>query len=263
MQIPTENVETRFFENIYRQTISETERFYRYELGRGRKILESEEECVQYLVVYGGMHYHKLISAFRSTQFENIAGRNIEIIDWGSGIATASCILIDYLIEKNIVLNVERITLIEPSIYATNKGCELLKKIFQDNQDVGNIIKVVNKSLDDLACDDFETNSSSIKVHLFSNIIDVQGIDLNHLYSVLTNCFQGINRIICISPYNDPPDRIRLDNFFTLFNLENLKYIVESSDDITGEIFLYNGWQFRKKVIKRHEKQFTINLTPF
>ena len=262
MQIPIENVETRFFENIYTQTINETARFYNYDLGRGRKILESEEECVQYLVVYGGMHYHKLISAFRSTQFENIAGRNIEIIDWGSGIATASCILIDYLIEKNIVLNVEKITLIEPSTYATQKGCELLRSIFQENQNVRNIIKVVNKNLDDLTLDDFETNSDTIKVHLFSNIIDVQGINLRHLHSVLTNCFQGTNRIICISPFNDETDRIRLDEFNGLFANENPKNIVESSVTIINKVFITMSWEFQNRRISRYEKQFTINLTP-
>ena len=210
------------------------------------------------------MHYHKLIYAFRSTKFENIAGRNIEIIDWGSGIATASCILIDYLIDRNIVFDVEKITLIEPSIHATNKGRELLRRIFQDNQNVENIIKVINKSLNDLTCDDFETNADAIKIHLFSNIIDVQGIDLNHLHSVLTNCFKGINRVICTSPYNNEEDRTRLDTFYGLFPNENLKYIFESGDDITGDVFVViNTWEFRNRVVTRYEKQFTINLTPF
>lgn len=139
-----------------------------------------------------------------------------------------------------------------------------MRRIFQDNQSVGDIIKVINKSINDLTCDDLETNANSIKVHLFSNIIDVQDVNLNHLHSILTNCFQGINRIICTSPFNYEEDRTRLDTFFNLFNLENLKYIVESSEDIIEEVFLTNGWRYEENhTIKRYEKQFTINLTPF
>ena len=263
MRIPLETIQIRFFENIYKQTVNETERFYGYNLERGRKILESEEECNQYLVVYGGIHYHKLVSAFRSTQFENIVGRSVEIVDWGSGIATASCVLIDYLIAQNINLEVQRITLIEPSVCATNKGRELLRRIFQDSQDIENIIRVVNKSINDLACDDFQTNPDNIKIHLFSNIIDVQGIDLNHLHSILTNCFQGVNRIICTSPFNDPEDRTRLDTFYRLFTNENPRNVVESNVTIIDEIFITTDWSFQNRRISRYEKQFTIYLTPF
>lgn len=209
------------------------------------------------------MHYHKLIAAFQSTQFANIAGRNIEIVDWGSGIATASCILIDYLIGSGIDVNIERIILIEPSVYATDYGYKLLVNIFQDNADTNKIIKVINKSINDLNCNDLATNTDNIKVHLFSNIIDVQGIDLNHIYQTLTDCFQGINRVICTSPYNDEQDRTRLDTFFNLFPVENLRYIVQSADDIVGEVFVVNNWEFVNRRIKRYEKQFTIDLTRF
>lgn len=264
MKVPVENIEVRFFENIYRQTIEKTKRFNRYELERGRKILETKEECDQYLIVYGGMHYHKLISAFQSTQFENVIDRNIEIIDWGSGIATASTILVDYLIEKRIGLNIEKITLIEPSEFATNKGINLLKRVFQNDEEVETVIKVVNKSINGLSCDDIKTESENIKVHLFSNIVDVQNIELNHLYDIVTSCFKETNRIICTSPKNDLEDRIRLDEFYNLFNAEHdLMYEHITSADIVAEDFRINSWGFEERSIKRYEKQFTIYLSPF
>ena len=263
MRIPLENIQTRFFEDIFRQTINTTERFYSYELGRGRKVLESEEECVQYLIIYGAMHYHKLINAFQATRFENVIDRNIEIIDWGSGIATASTILIDYLIENGIALNIEKITLIEPSKFATDKGVELLKRIFQNDDNIENIIRIVNKSINDLTCEDIETRAENIKVHLFSNIVDVQGIELNHLYRIVTSCFQETNRIICTSPKNNLEDRIRLDEFYSLFNNEyDLMFERNTSADITADDFRINTWSFEERSIKRYEKQFTINLPP-
>lgn len=261
MKIPLENIQTRFFENIYKQTIAKTDRFYSYQLERGRKILSTEEECIQYLIVYGGMHYHKLISAFGSTQFENVVGRNIEIIDWGSGIATASTVLIDYLIDKQIGLNIEKITLIEPSISATNKGKELLCKIFQNDENIYGSIKVINKSINDVNCEDIETEPENIKVHLFSNIVDVQGIELNHLYDLVVSCFYETNRIICTSPKNDYEDRVRLDEFYKLFNSNwDLRYYKETSADIVAEDFRISTWDFEERPIKRYEKQFTISL---
>jgi hypothetical protein len=263
MQIPIENIKVRFFENIYEQTISEIAGFTNYDLARGRKVLESEKECNQYLVVYGGMHYYKLVEAYKSTQFENISGRNVEIIDWGSGIATASCILIDHLIERKVKINVLKITLVEPSVFATNKGQELLKQIFQEDRNIVDIIKVVNKSINELTNKDFETNADSIKIHLFSNIIDVQDVDLKYLYDLVTTSFQGKNRLICTSPKNDLEDRTRLDTFFNLFTGESKKYIVEASDDIIGKIFKTTSQKFADHRVTRYEKQFTIDLTPF
>jgi hypothetical protein len=262
MQIPIENVKVRFFESIYKKA-TETTEVRKYDLARGRKTLVSEDECNQYLVVYGGMHYHKLVEAYKSTKFENIEGRNVEIIDWGSGIATASCILIDHLIERKVNINIVKITLIEPSIFATNKGRDLLQQIFQDNREVTNIIRVVNKNINKLTGSDFETNAESIKVHLFSNIIDVQGVDLRYLFGLVTTCFQGKNRLICTSPKNDLEDRTRLDTFFELFADEGVKYIEEKDKDIVGKIFMTTSQKFTDYNVTRYEKQFTIDLTPF
>jgi hypothetical protein len=81
-----------------------------------------EAECIRYIALYGRHHFHKLYAAFDSTKLEELEGKNIQIIDWGCGQALASCILIDYLIEKNISPNILSITLIEPSQIALNRG---------------------------------------------------------------------------------------------------------------------------------------------
>ena len=91
--------------------------------------------------------------------------------------------------------------------------------------------------------------------------MDVQGIELNHLYNLVVSCFHETNRIICTSPKNDYEDRIRLDEFYKLFSSNwDLKYNRETSADIIAEDFRINTWSFEERPIKRYEKQFTISL---
>ena len=120
----------------------------------------------------------------------------------------ATCVLIDYLIEKNISLNVSSITLIEPSTVALQRGQSLVQRMFQNNPSTDSVVRLVNKYIDDLTSNDLVSEPDSIKIHLFSNIIDVQGFDLTRLYQLMVNSFHGINRVICTSPYNEGQQRL-------------------------------------------------------
>lgn len=265
MRIPIENIQTRFFDNIYKQTVERANITVPFDnLDYGRKILENEEECQRYIALYGGHHFHKLWLAFNSTNFGYLNQKNIEIIDWGCGQAVATCILIDYLIENEIETNVVKITLIEPSEVATKKGKELIAQMFQGNESVTDIISVVNKKIDELTPEDFETQDDSIKIHLFSNIIDVEVFDVKSFYELILIIFKGLNRMICTSPKNSPTRTARLDYFYKLFSdthIVNLPFC--SDDDINGEVFVVRSGNYENYIIKRYERQFTVDLPPF
>ena len=225
--------------------------------------MENDEECERYIALYGGHHFHKLNAAFTSTNFKFLNGKNVEIIDWGCGQAIATCVLIDYLIENQISPNILRITLVEPSEIATKKGCELIAQMFQ-NEDVNEIIRIINKPFDSLVSEDFETDYENIKVHLFSNIIDVEVFNVKHLYNLIIGRFSGINRFICTSPKNSPQRTARLDEFYKLFTdnyVVNLFF--ESGESIVEEVFIVGSGKYEDFEIKRYEKQFSVNLPPF
>ncbi len=261
MNIPVlQEAKIRFFSNIYKSSVTKAAIRVPYDnLDYGTRVLSDESECIRYMALYGGHHFHKLYAAYSSTQFENIKGKRIEIFDWGCGQALATCILIDYLIEKDINLNVHSITLIEPSIVALQSGCNLVQQMFQNDNSTSCLLRVVNKYMDDLTSIDLASEADTIKVHLFSNIIDVEAFDLRRLYQLMADSFQGRNRIICTSPDNGRQHR--LENFYDFFLHSHQTFReFSSSEAIYGEIFYAASGRYKESKITRYERQFTVNL---
>jgi len=257
-----EEARVRFFDSIYRPS-TERANFQRPydDLDRGKRVLTNETECNQYIARYGGHHFYKLYAAYASTSFECIEGRDVEIIDWGCGQALATCILIDYLIQIGIKVNVLSITLIEPSLVALRCGCNHVQKMFQNDASINSSIRKVDKYIDDLVPIDLVSEPNTIKIHLFSNIIDVEGFDLIPLHQLVVNSFQGLNRIICTSPDNYSAQH-RLDTFHSLFSQSHqLARASSTSEAIYGEIFYAANGRFERRRISRCETQFTVNLT--
>ncbi|WP_414623350.1 hypothetical protein [Calothrix sp. CCY 0018] len=258
--IPSQNqAQTRFFNDIYIPRTGKIQIPFD-NLDGGTRVLSDETECDRYIALYGGHHFHKLYAAFSSTNFKYTDGKSVEIIDWGCGQATATCVLIDYLIERGIKPEIKSITLIEPSSIALCRGYNFVCQMLQPNLLNHSIIKTVNKNIDYLEFSDFITSDSNIKIHLFSNIIDVEAFDLSKLYNLIINCFQGINRIICTSPYQTARN-YRIDNFYSMFGeYPGTKNPFHSDEEIFQEIFKVATRKFEKSRIARYERQFSVKL---
>lgn len=253
-------IQIRFFDNIYQPKIDKIPLLGNVYINHGREVLNTEVECDKYIALYGGHHFHKLYAAFPSTNFQYTEGKSVEIIDWGCGQALATCVLIDYLIEERITPKIESITLIEPSSIALWRGYNFIYQMLQPTLSNNSIIRTVNKYIDNLNSSDLVSNPSHIKIHLFSNILDVEAFDLNQLYQLIINCFKGINRIICTSPSHNGRN-YRLDDFYQLFNNSHIvKYSFSSNEAIYGKVYYAANERFENRPIKRYERQFTIHL---
>lgn len=264
MRVPAgNNNQTRFFENIYKSAVQSANLQVPFDvLERGRALIRNERDCTEYIAAYSGQHFHKLYAAFASTNFAYTEGRNVEIIDWGAGLATATCILIDYLIENNISPNITSITLIEPSLIALEKGQELIYRMFQTSTLENCEIRLIEKFIDDVTTSNLASEDVSIKIHLFSNIIDMEVFDLNNLYELIVRSYRGTNRLICTSPDNNW--KHRLDLFYQLFEQSHeLTSPFVSSQEIYGEIFYIANQQYSRRRIGRYERQFTVDLSQF
>jgi hypothetical protein len=260
MKIPSPEEAQIRFSSIYNASVTEAQIRVPFDnLDNGTRVLSDESECIRYIALYGGHHFYKLYAAYASTKFENIEGRDIEIIDWGCGQALATCVLIDYLIQKNISLNVSSITLIEPSTVALQRGRSLVQQMFQNNPSTHSVVRLVNKYIDALTPNDLVSEPDSIKIHLFSNIIDVQGFNLTQLYQFMVRSFHGVNRVICTSPYNEGQQR--LETFYNLFPSHQVTRASSSNESIYGELFYAATGNYKECKISRCERQFTVNLT--
>jgi hypothetical protein len=261
MNIPSSQEATTRFVDIYKDSVTKSAIRVPFDnLDSGTRVLSNESECIRYIALYGGHHFYKLQAAYASTRFENIEGRDIEVFDWGCGQALATCALIDYFIEKNINLNVLSITLIEPSTIALKRGRNLVQQMFQNKNSTDSTVRLVNKYMDNLASTDLVSEPNTIKIHLFSNIIDVEAFDLRQLYQLMVTSFQGINRVICTSPDNGRKQR--LETFYDLFlQSHQVSKSSSSSEAIYKEVFYAATGNYEERRIGRCERQFTVDLT--
>ncbi|MBE9186370.1 hypothetical protein IQ270_17185 [Microcoleus sp. LEGE 07076] len=255
----------RFIDGIYKPCVEKCKNIQDIPsvlsiLDNGKAVLDDNRKCDRYIAFYGGHHFHKLYAAFASTNFRYTESKDIEIIDWGCGQGLATCVLIDYLIDNNINPNIVSVTLIEPSLIALNRGNNFTRQMLQSTSSSRCTIRKVNKYIDDLTANDLASEMGTIKVHLFSNIIDVEAFSLNDLHRLILASFQGSNRLICTSP--DSNGKYRLDDFSDLFS-QSCQLVNSASSDlpIYQEVFYFKNKQYERCRIGRCERQFTVNLT--
>jgi len=262
--LSSEETNIRFINDIYKprveqyKTVQDIQSVLKI-LDKGKAVLDNDAKCDQYIAFYGGHHFHKLSTAFASTNFQYINGKNLEIIDWGCGQALATCVLIDYFIENSLYPNEVLITLIEPSLVALKRGYNFTCQMLQYRPYAGSAIRMINKYIDDLESSDLASDANNIKVHLFANIIDVQAFSLDKLHELMLDSFQGLNRFICTSPGGDRG--YRLSDFYNLFSQScKISNLITSEEPISEEIFYFNTRKYEERKITRCERQFTANL---
>lgn len=198
------------------------------ELGRGVSILDSQSQMLQYLYSFGRMHEAKLNSAFSTIDLEILNRNKIEIIDWGCGQGIASVLFNEYLSKNNCYPIIDKVTLIEPSEICIKRAALHVREIIKPSK-----ILTLNTTLDDLLYNKINTSNDSIKVHLFSNILDVEAFSLDTLINGIKNYFEGDNYFICVSPYINDLKTNRLDVFMN--SLVNSSFKLYRKENISDE----------------------------
>ena len=177
-------------------------------LNRGVDVLDSEPLLQMYIYSFGKMHNAKLMHAFNHLQDRVVKNAQIEIIDYGCGQGLASLCYHDFIKEHNSRQKVTRITLIEPSPLALSRA-ELLCSYFYPEAEV----VAVNKLFDDLTAEDIKVSPQTLTLHLFSNILDVESYNLQHLIQTVTNLSSENNEYIIVSPIQNTLRTQRLKTF--------------------------------------------------
>lgn len=215
-------------------------------LGRGVSILQQEEQLYSYMNSYGLMHKAKLLTAFSHFPFEEIKNSKIDLYDWSCGQGMASIVLLEYLKDHNIHLPLNRIILIEPSEIAL-KRASLHVRHFDSNT----MIQTILKDMDSLSNTDVGGINGSVKLHLFSNILDVQAFSMQHLIDLIKQSYSGLNYFVCVSPYINDVKTARFDAFVNSFKQNHSFRLIHQEFAIRGE--WTNNWS---KLIK----VFSISL---
>ena len=161
-----------------------------HKLGRGRAILNSEEELDQYLYSYGPMIKSQWDNLLSSMQ---LPAGNISIADYACGQGLASMLLLDKFRVSKYIEKISQITLIEPSAIALTRASRILNCYCP-----GSRITTINKKIDDLTQADLKLSEIDAKIHLFSNILDIDDFDQLDLFNkIFSN--KGIHYILAVS----------------------------------------------------------------
>lgn len=181
---------------------------------RGRCPLSEDDAIMCYLMAYGPMHQNKLKIAFDAMLDSVCIPSRINIVDWGCGQGLGSMVLLDYLRKKGLDVKVDNVILIEPSPLSLEYAQLYLGTKLQGQ---GTCIKTVNKFFSDLQNEDLQMEGESPVIHLYSNILDVENINIKELALWLKVFRQTENYVVCASPFYRSGN-IRIENFFNYLN---------------------------------------------
>jgi hypothetical protein len=217
------------------------QRFY-LALNNGIEIIDRNILLQQYMFSYGQMHKSKLLTTYNWFVIQKLNNKTIEIIDYGAGQALASFVFLEYIRDNGLDIVVERIKLIEPSRKAIKRGKLHLEAITEHNTELNRI----QKDLNDINVHDLETDDNSIKVHLFSNILDIETIRLRRLYRKIKNSQKNKNYFVCVGPLNNGFTRI--NSFFNRFDGNNAFQTIEYLNYENAN--WGNGWSIKARVFR-------------
>lgn len=139
-------------------------------LNRGRAILSSVDQLDQYLFSYAPM-----IASQWERASEVLAVRSYvsgtRLIDYGCGQGLAGLLLHDHL-GPSLLKDVRAIVLVEPSALALRRATAIYQALAP-----AAIIIPVNKTFSALRGADLDISEAQSSVHVFSNVLDVDGYD--------------------------------------------------------------------------------------
>jgi hypothetical protein len=211
----------------------------RNSLIRGKAILDSHEQMCQYLYSYGNMHQAKLLDAFKNLP-NTFINQPFEIIDWGCGQAMGTVNLFDYMNELGCAKNVKKVTLIEPSKAALERGVLHSKAYVNDTVQ----IESIQDFFENIKPSQIKSSQGLPVLHIFSNILDVAQIYLKHLAKLIDSSILNDNYIVSVGPLY--ANSKRLDAFYNYFDVP-LIYDKEDSQFNYGG---YNPCSYKAKIYK-------------
>lgn len=212
----------------------ERDRLYN-ELNRGTNVLDDEDHLNMYLHSFGNMHKAKLDTAYGCIPNPvDVFSTPIEIYDWGCGQGTATICLLDFLKASRINADITKIVLLDPSTAAVERA----KSVIECYNDYN--VQVITKLFDDLKSDDLP-HSDVRKLHLFSNILDVDMFDLAQFTHLFQQSFTGENYFVCVGPYYS--NNKRVDDFIAATEPDIVHAIANK-----GKGEWQNEWTFSLRV---------------
>ena len=224
-------------------------------LERGTDIISSEIQMCMFMYAYGKMHIAKMQDALEHLDKLVFESDDIAIVDYGCGQGIGTLTLIEYLKAHNLKTeNIKSVTLIEPSKICLERAELHISLVLPKCR-----INTINKKIDDISTQELDYKESNV-LHIFSNILDVEGISLKHFATITQKEHVSKAEYICVGPYfGESSKQSRYDNFGELIGIppyyKRDYHKGEWQNDWTYSVRLYstrNNVQSSKQIQKRN-----------
>lgn len=195
-------------------------------LNHGTGILEAEELCNAYMAAYGLCHLAKMrhaiagMGANRPYQYAFPWGElrdGFEIFDYGCGQGLGTVAVVEGLRAHDLLRHLRRVTLVEPSGMALGRARLHVRQAL--GQDCEATIRTANKPLpasrDDAEAYTAADAEAKCVLHIFSNILDIQAVDLRKTAQMITTPDRR-HIVLCVGP-TSPSNKSRFQAFFSYF----------------------------------------------
>lgn len=159
-------------------------------LGYGRNVLDSSQQLDQYLYSYGLMIQSQWNQICCDLILE---GEDFTLIDYGCGQGLASLLLLDNF-GSTFAQNVKQVILVEPSSSAIVRAQGIVEVCYPNAEFV-----VINSDFDSLSVQNLVSNDTNVKIHLMSNILDIEGFDHFNLIKKARSSNKGTHYFIAVS----------------------------------------------------------------
>jgi uncharacterized coiled-coil DUF342 family protein len=225
-------------------------------LSRGTGILRDRKLLLAYFSFYGSMHLYKMNYLLEILFSKGLITENarIDVIDYGCGQAFGTNCLLDYLSRNNLQsFHLDKIHLIEPSDIALERGILHLNYFLNGTYQNPSIIPI-NKKLESLDLNDLRSEQENLKIHIFSNILDVFEQEvIQNLYEKIQETQRNRNFFICVSPQNENVENITF--FWELWRRNNQAVeILANSQDLRGRVWRFGTGRF--------DENYSITIFP-
>ncbi|MDR3262633.1 MAG: hypothetical protein LBT78_12495 [Tannerella sp.] len=194
------------------------------EIKCGSKLMESEPSMAAYLHTYGDICEARLQRALTCLPVP-FPGRETELIDYDCDQAVSIMIYHDFLKNRNLSQTIRRITLIHPSETCLKRAVLHAHQFFPQAE-----IRPICKPVYVLQAEDISTDNPWAKVHLLTNIRNLDTVSATRLAELIRANLNGYNQFVCVSPFygETSESTARLDAFVELLDTDAGTYFSEN-----------------------------------
>ena len=206
----------------------------------GIRLLNSESELNDYLVAFGEIHRAKLMEFLPHIPFREFVDTGLILVDWGCGQGVASAVTLDYLRSRSYQVEIRAVRLIELVRPALDRARGIIQQ-YLSSPPCDVLAAEWNREGMTTICRNLPEGVPVL--HLFSNILDVVGLDIEGIRETVEKMRGGRRSYVLsvgpdmVTKRSAPP---QLRDFLQRFEHPHLLHVYPNS----GSGRIYGDWKY-------------------